>query len=455
MLQVKFPLFRRTVVAIAAVVIMLLILSGCAGRDDAESTATLEAAGPPATATPRVVETPDPTETVEPDGTAAAETPSPGATPTTAGATATPTTEITSTTEPFDPSTLTLMLELVAEGFDEPLFVTNAGDGSGRVFVVEKGGTIRLLDGTLFLDIRDRVGSSGSEQGLLGLAFHPDLDTTPRIYVNYTDLDGNTIISSFDLSDDRSEADPESERVLIAQEQPAGNHNGGMLAFGPDGYLYIGFGDGGGSYDRFDTAQNMTTLLGKMLRIDVDGGDPYGIPPDNPFVDGERPEIWALGVRNPWRFTFDRATGDLYIADVGQNTTEWVHFQPADSSGGENYGWPIYEGTICLLQEQCDDPDLVHPIAEYGRDGGCAIIGGYVYRGDAHPELQGAYLFGDLCSGFIWTLARDASGAWQTSQVAESGARISSFGEDEVGEIYVTDINSGRVLLVVPQPLGD
>ncbi|HUG14487.1 MAG TPA: PQQ-dependent sugar dehydrogenase [Thermomicrobiales bacterium] len=351
----------------------------------------------------------------------------------------------------FDPEAVTLDVELVAAGFTEPLYVTHAGDGSGRVFVVERAGSIRLLTGELLLDISGRVGSDSTEQGLLGLAFHPSFAENRWLYVYYTDLNGDTVVARFDMTGD-AVIDPGSEHVILTQQQPAGNHNGGMLAFGPDGYLYIGLGDGGRSYDAFGTAQDRNTLLGKLLRIDVDGGDPYGIPPDNPFVgeDGARPEVWAWGLRNPWRFSFDRATGDLYIADVGQNAFEWLHFQPADSGGGENYGWPIFEGDACLIEERCGEEGFTPPIAVYSQsEGGCAIIGGYVYRGAAFPALQGAYLNGDLCSGNIWATAPDDSGEWQTTLMAQIDARISSFGEDEDGELYVTDLSGGRVFRFV------
>jgi glucose/arabinose dehydrogenase len=419
-------------------VVLLLVLTACSNGSPTDTpVAPATATPPPAVTSPSSTTESEPTATTSPPGTPTAPM-TPAATATLAGATA------TAPAADHDPTTLSVALVPVANGFVQPLFVTHAGDGSGRLFVVEKGGTIRLLDGTLVLDISDRVNASGSEQGLLGLAFDPG-PTTDVFYVNYTDAQGDTVISRFRMTGDV--ADAGSEEVILTQEQPAGNHNGGMLAFGPDGYLYIGMGDGGGAYDRFGTAQDLSSLLGKLLRIDVDGGDPYGIPPDNPFVDqdGVRPEIWAFGLRNPWRFAFDRETGDLYIADVGQATTEWVHFQPGASSGGENYSWPIYEGTVCHLTEQCDDQNLILPIAEYGREGGCAIIGGYVYRGEQFPSMHGFYLFSDLCSGLVWATARDASGAWHTAQVGEVDARVSSFGEDEAGELYLADLASGII----------
>lgn len=353
----------------------------------------------------------------------------------------------------FDPQRTALGVEEVARGLRQPLFVTHAGDGSGRLFVVEKAGTIRTIpDGQPFLDISERVGSTGSEQGLLGLAFHPRFRENGFFYLNYTDLNGDTVIARFGLTPDRR-GDPGSEQRLLFQKQPAANHNGGMLAFGPDGFLYIGLGDGGGANDTYKNGQNRQSWLGKLLRIDVDRGAPYAIPPDNPFVgDGQTlPEIWAYGLRNPWRFSFDRATKDLYIGDVGQNRYEWVHFQPAGSKGGQNYGWPILEGAHCLRGDTCDRTGLTPPVAEYEHRLGCSLTGGYVYRGARFPLLQGVYVFGDYCSGRVWTLHRDATGQWITTEMLQTSARISSFGEDEAGEVYLTDLAAGTVLRLTAQ----
>lgn len=362
-------------------------------------------------------------------------------------------------TPPITPSvTLTtpvaVLLQEVADGFDDPLFVTHAGDGTGQLFVVEKTGRIRTLaDGAIFLDIRDRLTASGSEQGLLGLAFHPNFADNGYFYVNYTDTAGDTVIARFTATGDL--ADPASEQVILTAEQPARNHNGGMLAFGPDRLLYIGLGDGGGSRDRYEQAQNLQTLLGKILRIAVDTattGMPYAVPANNPFVDDAeiRPEIWAYGLRNPWRFSFDRATGDLYIADVGQNRHEWLHYQPADSPGGQNYGWPILEGQVCLDGTTCDRRGLTEAIHSYPhRDGNCSVTGGYVYRGTHIPALQGHYLFGDYCSGQIWTLTRQGD-EWVAAELIEGDLALSSFGEDEAGEIYITDLSGGGIYQLVP-----
>jgi glucose/arabinose dehydrogenase len=340
--------------------------------------------------------------------------------------------------------------EQVAEGFDQPLFVTHAGDGSGRTFVVEKTGAIKLLDGTVFVDVSDRITSDGYEQGLLGLAFHPQFAQNGYFYVYYTALDGTNTVSRFGSTADRQRGDPATELVMIEQADPAANHNGGMLAFGPDGMLYIGLGDGGGANDQFNNGQNGDTFLAKILRIDVNGGEPYAVPQDNPFVDDEqiRPETWAWGLRNPWRFSFDRATGDLYIGDVGQNQWEEINFQPAASPGGENYGWPIREGAHCFRTNDCDTAGFVDPIAEYDHQQGISVTGGYVYRGQQFPALQGAYIFGDYGTGRIWTSVRDAQGAWTTTEMLRFDGQISSFGEDEAGELFLTDIGGGGVYRV-------
>ncbi len=363
----------------------------------------------------------------------------------------------TAAAAPFDLEAVTLDVEEVASDLAEPLFVTHAGDGSGRIFVVEKGGTIRTVpDGDLFLDIRERVGSDASEQGLLGLAFHPQFEENDLFYVNYTNQEGDTVVARYTAPGDRTQGDPESEQVVLTQDQPAANHNGGMLAFGPDGYLYIGLGDGGGAGDQFGNGQNPDTFLAKILRIDVNAGgeQPYTVPRDNPFVgqEGTRPEIWATGLRNPWRFSFDRGTGDLYIGDVGQNRYEWVNYQPAGLREGRNYGWPITEGNHCFDAENCDRTGLTPPVAEYTHDdGNCSITGGYVYRGARYPQLRGSYVFGDYCSGQLWTLARNGENEWVMTEMTDTDRTISSFGEDEAGELYLTDIQDGAVYRVTAE----
>jgi glucose/arabinose dehydrogenase len=340
-------------------------------------------------------------------------------------------------------------------GLRQPTDVVAAGDGSNRLFVTEKAGRIRIIDGsgvlsTPFLDISGLVGSGGSEQGLLGLAFDPHYAENGRFFVNYTDAHGDSVVARYQVSGDPNAADPGSARQVLFVEQPAANHNGGNLIFGPDGYLYIGFGDGGGGGDTYGNSQRGDVLLAKMLRLDVEGGDPYAIPPDNPFVNtpGMRPEIWAWGLRNPWRYSFDRATGDLYIGDVGQNVYEEIDFQPA-GQGGQNYGWNIMEGLHCFRGPNCQQSGFTLPIAEYDHGQGCSVTGGYVYRGSLQPSLDGAYLYGDYCSGRYWGAWRTDDGAWHSQVVAETSTHPSSFGEDESGELFVASLDEGVIYRVV------
>jgi glucose/arabinose dehydrogenase len=338
--------------------------------------------------------------------------------------------------------------ETVVSGLERPVGLQYANDNSGRLFIIEKVGRIRILqDGNLlgpaFLDISDRVGSGGSEQGLLGLAFHPHYAENGFFFVNYTDKNGNTVIARYQVTADSNVADPNSEVVLLNVDQPFQNHNGGMLAFGPDGYLYAGLGDGGSGGDPFGNAQNLNTFLGKILRLDVDSAQPYAIPPDNPFGN----EIWAYGLRNPWRFSFDHLTGDLYIGDVGQNSWEEIDFVPAGTPGGMNFGWNIMEGTHPYKGGPQDG--LVPPVAEYGHSQGrCSVTGGYVYRGTM-PEWNGVYFYGDYCSGTVWGLIH-SDGGWQNQLLYETGASISSFGQDPAGEVYLIDYG-GRILRLVPR----
>ena len=343
-------------------------------------------------------------------------------------------------------------LEQVATGFDQPVFLTHAGDGSNRTFVVEKGGRIKLLDGTMFLNIADRITASGYEQGLLGVAFHPRFAHNGWLYVYYTAPDGTNTLSRFRATADLQRGDPDTELVLLQQTSPHDTHNGGMVAFGPDGMLYVGLGDGGGADDQFGNGQHGDTLLAKIVRIDVNT-EPYAVPQDNPFVHTStiRSETWASGLRNPWRFSFDRATGDLYIGDVGQNQWEEINFQPAMSRGGANYGWSIKEGSYCFYTTTCDSTGLTDPIVAYDHYQGIAVTGGYVYRGQHVPALYGAYLFGDYGTGRIWAAARDDRGVWTTTEVGQIPALISSFGEDEAGEVYLTDIGGGAVYRVTAQ----
>ncbi len=335
--------------------------------------------------------------------------------------------------------------------------ITNAGDS--RLFLTLRDGRIliRAADGSLlaqpFLDIRDKTTTDG-ERGLLSTAFHPHYADTGFFFVNYTNLQGNTVIARYHVAaGDANRADPASAKILLTIEQPFSNHNGGQLQFGPDGYLYIGMGDGGDANDPACRAQRTDNLLGKMLRIDVDQNVAtppyYGIPASNPFRGTGDPldEIWASGVRNPWRFSFDRQTGDLWIADVGQGRREEIDFQPAGDHGGENYGWKIMEGTLCNLSDACpgsvpacDSPAFTPPVLEYDHGSGCAVTGGYVYRGSAVPALQGAYVFGDLCAGTIWAAARQGSG-FTVRTVSGSIPQLISFGEDSRGELYASNLN--------------
>jgi glucose/arabinose dehydrogenase len=374
-----------------------------------------------------------------------------------------------------------ISLNLIATGFTKPVHITHAGDGSGRLFVVEQTGQIYiLLNGnklaTPFLDIHDRVLSQGGEQGLLSVAFPPGFGTNRNhFYVYYTRSSGDNQVSRFRLSGDPNVADPGSEQLILLLHHPTyPNHNGGQLAFGPDGYLYIGTGDGGGGGDPFDNAQNPGSLLGKILRIDVEptisapsnlphkiymplvamnNGPAYSIPPDNPFVGqpGYRPEIWALGLRNPWRFSFDRNTGDLYIGDVGQGSREEIDFQPASSNGGENYGWNIMEGFSCYPPgSNCSGAGLTLPVHDYPHTDGCSVTGGFVYRGSSFPTMQSIYFYGDYCSGMIWGLQPDG-GNWVNQTLKDTAYLISSFGEDQAGELYVAAYSStnGAVYQIV------
>ena len=327
-----------------------------------------------------------------------------------------------------------ISLEPVVEGLEQPVFVTHADDGSGRLFIIEQPGRVRILqDGELarapFLDLEDRIECCG-EQGLLGLAFHPDFPDDPRFFVNYTRApDGATVVSEFQVGPDGRPAG--GERVLLTIPQPWGNHNGGMFAFGPDGLLYVGMGDGGSGGDPQNNGQDPDALLGKMLRIDVDEGEPYGIPEDNPYADGGgAPEIYAIGLRNPWRFSFDRQSGELWAGDVGQNAIEEVD----RIERGGNYGWRLREGTQ-PFEPTGSAGNLIPPVVEYAHEGGrCSVTGGYVYHGQAAPDLQGTYVYADYCSGEILGFA---DGEQQV--LLESGLSVSSFGEDEAGELYVVD----------------
>jgi glucose/arabinose dehydrogenase len=328
----------------------------------------------------------------------------------------------------------------VASGFDKPVGLEHAGDGSGRLFVLEQEGVVRILkngrrEGKPFLDIRDRVGSSGNEQGLLGLAFHPRYPENGYFFIHYTDRSGDTVVARYRVSADPDKGDPATEEKILQVAQPFANHNGGKIAFGPDGYLYIGLGDGGSGGDPQGHGQNLDSLLGKLLRLDIDGGT----VPENPFAGTGRPEVWVYGLRNPWRFSFDRHTGALFIADVGQNSFEEINFIPSGSPGGQNFGWNVMEGLTCFRAEQCNNNGMDLPVFVYPTraDGNCSVTGGYVYRGEQVSEWQGVYLFGDYCSGRVWGLFWDPIGEWKSAQLFDTDQNITSFGEDESGELYL------------------
>ncbi len=352
-----------------------------------------------------------------------------------------------------------ITLQEVVRNLHQPVALVHANDGSGRLFIVEQAGKIKVLKNgsvskQLFLDIRDRV-DAGGETGLLGLAFHPDFSKNRRFFLNYTAFKPRlkTFISEFSASDDFKTADPKSEKILMEIPQPFSNHNGGQIAFGPDKKLYIGMGDGGAGNDPEGNGQNTSTLLGSLLRIDVDKktkDKAYGIPKDNPFRRQRKvaPEIWAYGLRNPWRFSFDSKTGDLYLGDVGQNRREEINLVRR----GRNYGWNVMEGKICTpgLFLPCDPSRYTAPLIDYPRSEGTTVIGGYVYRGSAIPSLVGAYLYGDFGSGRIWMLRHKGKKVTEQALLLETGRLISAFGEDEEGELYVVDYK-GKILKMVPK----
>jgi glucose/arabinose dehydrogenase len=369
----------------------------------------------------------------------------------------------------YDPSKVLLGLSLVKSGFTDPVLVTSARDGSKRLFIVEQAGRIRIISGGLtlatpFLDLRGSI-TSGGERGLLGLAFDPQFATNHFFYVNFTDINGNTAISRYTVSSNPNVANRYGGLRILTITQPYANHNGGNIAFGPDGYLYIGMGDGGGTGDPQNRAQNLGTLLGKMLRIDVHhqaAGKRYAIPPTNPFANTTGlDEIWSRGLRNPWRWSFDRSTRQLWIGDVGQ--FRWEEIDRSSPSAthpagwAANYGWPALEGRACYRPSTgCSTTGKTPPLVVYGHSAttvtNCAVTGGFVYRGAAYPVLTGVYLFGDFCSGRIWGVSATApSPATPTllrGPTASPRLSISSFGEDEAGEIYVADRGGGRIYKV-------
>lgn len=358
-----------------------------------------------------------------------------------------------------------ISLELFANGFSSPVNMKHAGDD--RFFVVERAGVIKILnaDGTTntapFLDIDNLVTNGGGEQGLLAVAFHPNYASNGYFYVNYVDNGGDTVISRF-TRDTATTADPNSELVLINVVQPFINHNGGDLHFGTDGYLYISLGDGGSGGDPQNRAQTLTDLLGKMLRIDVDNvsnGNNYAIPSDNPFVSvtAAADEIWAYGLRNTWKFSFDKDTGDLWTADVGQNALEEINIVASTSNGGENYGWKCFEGTSSFQNSTyCDNITKVDPIAEYAHvSGRCSISGGYVYRGEIQSTLEGYYFFADFCTDEIGYVKDNTTGGYDLEFILDdSGQGWSAFGEDINGELFVIGLINGNIYRIIEEPLS-
>ena len=371
-------------------------------------------------------------------------------------------------TNPTIGAETSLAIDTVASGLSNPLFVTFAPGDSTRIFILEQLGRIRIIKNDIllakaFLDIDSIVNSASNERGLLGLAFHPDFQSNGYFYVNYSNAGGATVVARYSVTSNPDSANANSRFDIIMISQPFSNHNGGMIAFGPDdGYLYIGMGDGGSGGDPGNRAQNKKNQLGKILRLDIDGGSPYAVPPTNPFVGDTSylPEIWALGLRNPWRFSFDKELHDLYIGDVGQGVYEEVSFQDASSGGGENYGWRLKEGYHCYdPPNQCDTIlGLTDPVTEYAHGGSpfrCSVTGGYVYRGCAMPDIQGRYFYGDYCSGQIWSFRYDGTtksdSVQHTADLGAGAISISSFGEDYFGELYICSLDNGRVLKIIPQ----
>ena len=366
-----------------------------------------------------------------------------------------------------------LRLKKILDELVLPVQATHAGDGSGRIFVLEQQGRIRIVKNGAanevpFLDISKRVGCC-EERGLFNIAFPPTFSTRQQFYLSYSNLDDDTVISRFKATADHDIADPDSEEILLTIKQPHHVHNVGRLVFGPqDGYLYVGIGDGGSDGYPVHTGQNPDLLLGKILRIDVESADfPYGIPASNPFIEAEgyRAEIWALGLRNPWGFAFDAQTGELYIPDAGHNEREELNYVPPSSLGGENYGWPTVEGTRCMAFPDLPFPcsqagNFSLPVAEYDHTRGCAIVGGVVYRGSELPHLRGRFIFADFCRGDVWSLKKEAVAfsspeqviqqAWQSELVLKTSVPVSSIGEDEAGNLYVTGYADGAVYMISP-----
>ncbi len=443
-------------------ILITLMLAGCFGTPTAVPTKTVTQARFIRVATPTGMPTTTPSATLTPttevitqvvSGTVVTITPTPTLTP---SPTLTPTPTPATVSQLPDPSGYSW--QEVVGGLSQPVGVVNAGDGSGRLFILQQSGQIVIYkDGgvlpTPFLDLTQKVNCCG-ERGLLGLAFHPMYTQNGNFYVDYTEKVGDSlyiVVERYTVSaTNPDQAVPNSAQRLLYVEKPGTpafqNHNGGQLQFGPDGYLYIGMGDGGSEGDPLGTGQSLETLWGKILRIDVNAGQPYAIPPDNPFANGGGlPEIWAYGLRNPWRFSFDRLNNDLYIGDVGQDAWEEIDWLPAGSPGGANFGWSFFEGSHPYRGSPPGGQQFIMPVAEYSHSLGNAVIGGYVYRGQGLPAWQGVYLYSDNGSGLVWGLLHLPDGSWQNNLMFETGLSVSSFGLDEAGEMYMVDY-AGRLL---------
>lgn len=431
--------FERVIIC-SVFLVLLLILPSCASRvvDSTETSPQLS----PSLILPNVTNTAFPTPTIFVEAYPT-EVLTPFPDPTAASVTSFP-----------DPKDYTW--QVVAQNFDRPLDLAFPKNRPNEMFVVEQGGVIWIVKegqrlAQPFLDIRDRVRTDADERGLLGIALHPDFSNNGYFYLNYTGKNAETVIARFSALDGSSAADSGSERILLRVDQPFKNHNGGGLAFGPDGYLYIALGDGGSAGDPLGSGQSLTTFLGKILRIDVNVPDGYAIPPDNPFraTDGSLSEIWAYGLRNPWRFSFDSFTGDLYIADVGQDAWEEINFLPANSAGGANFGWNYREGSHAYAGQIPSGLTLIDPIWEYDHLAGESVTGGVVYRGKILPEWRGIYVFGDFISGTVWGLLQNGEGKWHAQQMFSTSAYISAFSVDQFGEVYMLDLQSGQIYRLV------
>ena len=418
--------------ALAGLLMSVLVAACGTPSDDASPPATRSAAAVEPTSTASASPAPDRSRTADPS-------PSQPATP-----------------RPVSPDPPGLALESVATGLADPINVAAAPEG--WLLVNERAGRIVAVDPrsgetAVALDIRDRVIGEG-ERGLLGLALHPGWPEVPRAFVHYSDRDGDTVLAEFAAGDPSGPVprlDPASERVLLQVDQPYPNHNGGQLAFGPDGRLWIGLGDGGSGGDPHGNGQNSATLLGSILRLDVDEPGETAIPDDNPFADGGgAPEVVLYGLRNPWRFSFDRLTGALWIADVGQNAYEEVNRLDPVADAGANLGWNVMEASHCFADAGCSTEGLVVPVSEYGRDLGCSITGGYVYRGSAMPDLDGWYLFADYCTGRLFGVPSDVDELTAPRELLATGTRPSAFGQDAGGELYLADLAGGTVYRIVP-----